>query len=380
MNRLSHYKSLIRFPRLTSKPYSSAPSSSSPLSPIKMPVKPKVLRVGKIEYAHEIWQKISSLVEVVDCESANREEFLQDLAGKYKDVTNIVRTFASVAQTGRFDEELALHMPETLVSLSHTGAGYDQVDVEPFTKRGVQVSNVTVPVEAPTADTAVWLALSCLRNFQQGHELLMQGEWLKKKSAGAKIGHSPEGKVVGIMGMGGIGKAIRDRLKPFGFEKIVYYNRNQLPADQEGGAEYVTKEELFKQADVIMISIPLNANTRHSINKESISQMKDGVILVNTARGAVIDESQLPELVKSGKIGAFGADVFEHEPQLAQELIELPNVVSLPHMGTYTYEATKNMEEWAAENVLSCLQTGKVKSIVSEQKNMQIDAKPLLQN
>ncbi|KAI3405281.1 GOR1 [Candida oxycetoniae] len=342
------------------------------------PVKPRVLRVGKIEYAQEKWAQIADLVEVVDCESANREEFLKDLGGKYNDITNVLRTFASVSQTGRFDEEVAAHMPKTLISLSHTGAGYDQVDIEPFTKRGVQVSNVTVPVEAPTADTAVWLTLTCLRNFQQGHDLLVKGNWLKEKSAGAKLAHSPEGKSIGILGMGGIGKAIRDRLKPFGFKKILYYNRSQLAAKAENGAEYVTREELFKQSDIIVISVPLNANTRHSIDKKAIEQMKDGVILINTSRGAVINESQLPELIKSGKIGSFGADVFEHEPEVSKELIDLPNVVSLPHMGTYTYEATKNMEEWAAENVLTCLKTGKVLSIVPEQKDMKIDAKPLI--
>lgn len=370
--RLIKYKISLAFPKFNFliKHLSSSVKLNMP--------KPKVLRVGKISFAHEKWDEISKLVEVVDCESANREEFFQDLKGKYSDITNVLRTFASVEQTGRFDEELALHMPDTLVSVSHTGAGYDQVDVEPFTKRGVQVSNVTVPVEDPTADTALYLTLSYLRNYQQGHELMMKGEWPKKGFAGAKLGRSPEGKVVGILGMGGIGRAIRDRLKPFGFKEILYHNRSQLKPDLENGARYVSKDELYKQADIICISVPLNAHTRHSINSDEISKMKDGVIIVNTARGAVINESQLPGLIRSGKIGAFGADVFENEPQVSQELLDFPNVVSLPHMGTYTYEAIKNMEEWAADNVEVCLKTGKVKSIVPEQYNMKIDPKPLI--
>ena len=129
--------------------------------------------------------------------------------------------------------------------------------------------------------------------------------------------------------MGGIRRAIRDRLKPFGFKEIIYHNRSQLKPELENGARYVSKDDLYKQADVICISVPLNAHTRHSINKEEISKMKDGVIIVNTARGAVIDELQIPELIKSGKIGAFGADVFENEPQVSQELLDFPNVVSL---------------------------------------------------
>lgn len=334
--------------------------------------KPKVLRLGKIEFAQTKWDQLSELAEIVDCTSKSREEFIHDLKTKYNDITAIARTYASVVQTGRFDEELATHFPSSLKSINHNGAGYDQIDVKPFTQRGIQVSNVTLPVEAPTADTAVFLVLSCLRNFQEGHDILARGGWPGAKCGGAKLGRSPEGKIVGILGMGGIGRAIRDRLKPFGFGKIIYHNRSQLKPELEGGAEYVSYDNLLEQADIICVSVPLNANTRHSINEEVINKMKDGVILVNTARGAVIDEKVLPELIKSGKIGAFGADVFEHEPKVAPELYELPNVVSLPHMGTHTYEAIKNMEEWVVENVESFLRTGKVKTIVPEQYNMEI--------
>ncbi|EDK44171.1 conserved hypothetical protein [Lodderomyces elongisporus NRRL YB-4239] len=367
--RLSLLSSPLIFHRSRSIMTTASPNSTP---------KPKVLRLGKIRFGQEKWDEVSKYAEVVDCDSANREQFLKDLQGKYSDVTNISRTFESVAQTGRFDEEVAAHVPKTLVSVSHTGAGYDQVDVEPFTKRGIQVSNITVPVEAPTADTAVWLAITCLRNYKVASDLVKQGKWPGQAAAGAKLGHSPEGKVVGIMGMGGIGRAIRDRLKPFGFEKIIYYNRSRLDPKLEAGAEYVSKEELFKQSDIIMISIPLNAHTRHSIDKSAIEQMKDGVILVNTARGAVIKESELPELIKSGKIGALGADVFENEPEIPKELLELPQVVALPHVGTYTSEAIKNMEDWVADNVLSAIKTGKVKSIVPEQKDTKFDVKPLV--
>ena len=98
--------------------------------------------------------------------------------------------------------------------------------------------------------------------------------------------------------------------------------------------------------------------------------MKDGVVLVNIARGAIIDEAVLPEMIKSGKIGAFGSDVFEHEPQVSPELYELPNVVSLPHLGTHSIEASRSMEEWVVENVESYIKTGKVKTIVPEQKDV----------
>ena len=126
------------------------------------------------------WDEVAQIADVIDCESQNREEFIKDLQTKYSDITNIARTYASVEQTGRFDAELAQHMPKTLVSLSHNGAGYDQIDVQPFTDKGIQVSNVTVPVEGPTAVTAVFLVLSCLRNYQEGHQILYDGGWDSK--------------------------------------------------------------------------------------------------------------------------------------------------------------------------------------------------------
>ncbi|CAI5758279.1 unnamed protein product [Candida verbasci] len=329
----------------------------------------KVLKLGDFGSANEKCEELSKLAQVIECESKDREEFIKDLHDKYNDITHIARTYESVTQTGLFDQEIVKHLPQALKSISHNGAGFDQIkDIKGLTDRKIQVSNVTEPVEAPTACTAVYLVLSCLRNYQHGHSNIKNWE-RDGKAAGVEFGNSPEGKTVGILGMGGIGRAIRDRLKPFGFN-IVYHNRSQLKPELENGAKYVSKEELY-QSDVICISVPLNEKTRHSINKEEILKMKDGIIIVNTSRGAVIDEKILPELIKSGKIKSFGADVFENEPKISPELLELPQVVSLPHMGTHTYEAVKEMQEWTIDNVISCLKTGKVKSLIPEQGNVQ---------
>ena len=335
--------------------------------------KPKVLRTSPFALSETRWNKLREIADVIDCESKNREEFISDLQTKYNDITSIARDFDSIEITGRLDAEIAKYAPSSLKSISHCGAGYDQIDVEPFTKLGIQVSNVTDPVAGPTADTAVFLLLAAMRSFIQGHKALIQGKWPKAAAEGKTViemAHSPQGKVLAILGMGGIGRAIRDRLTPFGFDKIIYYNRNRLSPELEGNAEYVSLDELYRTADVIVIGIPLNANTRHMINRDSIGKMKDGVVLVNIARGAIIDEAVLPEMIKSGKIGAFGSDVFEHEPQVSPELYELPNVVSLPHLGTHSIEASRSMEEWVVENVESYIKTGKVKTIVPEQKDV----------
>lgn len=346
--------------------------------PVMTVNKAKVLRLGPWNHSEPEWAELAKHATVVDCDSPNREQFLKDLKGKYSDVTNIARTFLSISQTGRFDRELVAALPESVRLVSHCGAGYDQVDPEPLTERNIQLSNVTVPVEAPTALTAVYLTLAAMRNYQHGHDLLVQGKWDEKKCAGAAVGWDPEGKIVGILGMGGIGRAIRDRLEPFGFEKYLYYNRSRLSPELEKNAEYVSYDELLAKSDVILVSVPLNKNTHHLINNESIAKMKDGVIIVNTARGAVIDEAVLTKALKAGKIGAFGSDVFEHEPQVAPELSELPNVVSLPHMGTHTYQALKNMETWVVDNIYEYLTTGKVKTIVPEQNSIDFGHEPLI--
>lgn len=335
--------------------------------------KPKVLLLSPFELSRRRWDELKEIAEIIDCESKSREEFIRDLQTKYNDIICIARDYYSFPTTGRMDAEVAKYAPISLKCIGHCGAGYDQVQIEPYTKLGVQVSNVTEPVVGPTADAAVFLVLATMRSFIQGHKALIQGKWPKAAAEGKTViemAHSPQGKVLAILGMGGIGRAIRDRLTPFGFDKIIYYNRNRLSPELEGNAEYVSLDELYRTADVIVIGIPLNANTRHMINRDSIGKMKDGVVLVNIARGAIIDEAVLPEMIKSGKIGAFGSDVFEHEPQVSPELYELPNVVSLPHLGTHSIEASRSMEEWVVENVESYIKTGKVKTIVPEQKDV----------
>lgn len=331
--------------------------------------KPIVLRLGKWPFSNEKWDKLKEIATVVDSEAKNRDEFLNELKTKYNNVTHVVRTFPSVEQTGRFDSEIISALPDSVVAVSHNGAGYDQIDPQPLTERNIQLSNVTTPVEAPTALTAVYLTLATMRKYQIGHNSLVQGNWTNPDiGRGVKLGKDPEGQTVGILGMGGIGRAIRDRLQPFGFEKILYYNRSRLDAELENGAEYVGFDELLAQSDVLVVSVPLNPKTRHLINKEAISKMKDGVIIINTARGAIIDEQQLIGELKLGKVGAFGADVFEHEPEVPKELYELPNVVSLPHMGTWTTQALKNMEDFTVDNVEHHIRTGELLTIVPEQK------------
>lgn len=343
---------------------------------------PKVLRIGHIKYAHGAWDDLSSKATVIDLptgEHYGRKEFIEDLQHnpEFQDIQVISRDLETKRYVGLFDKELVSYFPSSVKAIVHRAAGYDQVDTAALSARKIQLSNTPDLVSSATADTHVFLLLSALRNFQLSHNNLVAGNWPKLGGGlggGTPEGHDPEGKTVGVLGQGKIGRAVLHRLKPFGFEKFIYHNRRKLPEELEGGADYVSFEELLAQSDIISVNLPLNSNTKHIINADVISKMKDGVVIVNTARGAVIDEIPLIEGLKSGKIFAAGLDVFENEPYgVNQELINLPNVVGLPHMGTHTIETIKKMEQHVVDNIYSFIATGKVKTIVPEQEKESFD-------
>lgn len=183
------------------------------------------------------------------------------------------------------------------------------------------------------------------------------------------LGHDPQGKVLGILGMGGIGRALMKRATAFGMTTI-YHNRSQLSEELSGGAKYVSFEELLATSDVLSLNLPLNKNTRHIIGAPEFAKMKKGVVVVNTARGAVIDEDALVKALESGKVWSAGLDVFEEEPKVHPGLIANPHVMLVPHMGTYTIETQAKMEEWCIGNIRSAIEKGKLMSPVGEQKNM----------
>lgn len=332
-----------------------------------------VLRFQPIRYGQEAWANLAQLenVSVVESSANKREEFIEELkSGKFQDVNFIARTFQSVEKTGRYDREmLELFVSHTQVKgIAHCGAGYDQVDAKVCGELNIQLSNVPDRVSAATADTNVFLILATTRYFQLGHENLMKGKWGQDiNAAGTPIGHSIQDKVIGILGMGGIGRTVRDRLQGFGLKKVVYYNRSRLSPEDEKDSEYCESiEDLVKQSDVISINIPLNEHTRHIINQDLIAKMKDDVVIVNTARGPVVDEAAIKDGLRSGKIFGYGSDVFENEPLVDMELAAMPNVVSLPHMGAATVETIKSMEELVVANVESFYRDGKVLTLVPD--------------
>lgn len=333
--------------------------------------KPKVLLLGTIDYAQDKWNDLSQIAEMITTKSTDRASFIEECkSGELDGVLAAYRTFSSVSITGRFDEELVQVLPKSWRFLSHVGAGYDQIDPKPCSARDppLLVSNVPTAVDDATADTAIFLMLGALRNFNVSMSSLRKGGWKGKPAP--SLGHDPQGKVLGILGMGGIGRNMSRKAAAFGMSTI-YHNRHKLDDEKAGGAEYVSFEDLLRRSDVLSLNLPLNANTRHIIGEKEFGLMKKSAIVVNTARGAVMDEAALVKALDNEQIAGAGLDVFEEEPKIHPGLLKNEKVILLPHMGTFTLETATKMEEWVVENVRMAVTEGKLKSIIPEQEGLQ---------
>jgi glyoxylate reductase len=206
--------------------------------------------------AHEQWAALAEIGELITPKSDNRADFIAEAqSGAFDGVVVAYRTFFSVSITGLIDAPLLAALPASLKFLAHNGAGYDQIDVAACTARGIRVSNVPTAVDDATADVNLFLIIGALRGFNRGMVGLRRGEWL----GGCTLGHDPQGKVLGVLGMGGIGRALKKRTDALGM-RCVYHNRNRLPEELEGGAEYVSFEELLRRSDVVSLNLPLNVS------------------------------------------------------------------------------------------------------------------------
>lgn len=336
-----------------------------------MASKPKVLLLGEIDHAHETWSSLSQIAEIITPTSTSHSQFLQECAsGSLDGVVAAYRTFMSVSITGPWDAELINALPKSLKFCAHNGAGYDQIDVKACSEREgapIRVSNVPTAVDDATADTAVFLIIGALRGFNTSMLALREGKWRGAKPP--PLGHDPEGKTIGILGMGGIGRNMKKKTDALGM-KAIYHNRKPLSEEMAGGAKYVSFDDLLAQSDVLSLNLPLNQHTRHIISTNEFNKMKKGVVIVNTARGAVMDEDALVKALESGQVLSCGLDVYEEEPKIHPGLIDNPHVMLLPHMGTWSVETQTEMEEWCIGNIRSAIETGKLKSPVPEQADL----------
>lgn len=258
------------------------------------------------------------------------------------------------------DEDLIQHLPVTVRLIANYGAGVERIDIAAANARDIIVSNTPDAVVDDTADLAFGLIIAVSRRFCESDGYLREGLW-KKFSLDFMLGSSVHGKTLGIVGMGDIGTAVARRASGFNMH-LIYYNRHRnLAAENELGAVYCEDlGSLLRQADIVSLHCPLTDETRHLINRDTLQQMKQGAILINTARGPVVEESALTAALKQGVIAAAGLDVYEFEPRVSGELCSLKNTVLIPHLGTATHEARNAMGKRVIDNIISYLKTGRV--------------------
>ena len=236
------------------------------------------------------------------------------------------------------------------------GTGVDHIDVKAAREKGITVTNTPGVLSEDTADVAMSLILAVPRRIVQGDIKVRSGQWDGWSPTGM-LGHRINGKRLGIIGMGSIGQAIARRAKAFGMS-IHYHNRKAVHPSIEAELEatyWETIEQMLPRVDIISINCPSTPATHHLLNKERLSLLSPHSYLVNTGRGDVIDEMALIELLKENKIAGAGLDVYEHEPVVSSALIDLPNVVLLPHIGSATIEGRQAMGDKVIINIQTFL-------------------------
>lgn len=258
-----------------------------------------------------------------------------------------------------------IQLGKNLKIISVYGAGYDGVDIKAATSAGIVVTNTPDAVTESTAELAFGLILAVMRRIAECDRKLRfesNFRWSMMENLGTNL----YGKTLGIVGMGRIGRAVARRAKAFGMD-ICYYNRRRLDEkiEKELGASYNTLEELLEKSDVVSLNVPLTEETYHLIGKEELDRMKPTAFIVNTARGAVIDEQVLVKYLQEGRISGAGLDVFEHEPKIPQELLKMDRVVLTPHIGTSTLEARTHMAEVASQNIIDYFEGRELRYIVN---------------
>ncbi|MGH7268227.1 MAG: 2-hydroxyacid dehydrogenase [Candidatus Rokuibacteriota bacterium] len=231
--------------------------------------------------------------------------------------------------------------------------GYNIVDVAAATRRHVLVTNTPGVLTETTADMAWALMLATARRLGEAERFVRTGRWDGVRWS-LLLGADVHGATLGILGLGRIGKAVARRAQGFGM-RVVYHGRRPDPDAEAVGATYRSKADLLREADFVVLSVPLTAETRHLIGEAELGLMKPTAYLVNVARGPVVDEAALARALQDGRIAGAGLDVFEDEPRVHPNLLALEQVVLAPHIGSASRATRLRMATLAAENCVAAL-------------------------
>jgi len=275
--------------------------------------------------------------------------------------------------TDRIDADLMDAIGPQLKIISNYAVGFDNVDVKAAGDRGIIVTNTpSDEVNEAVAEHTWALILALARRVVESDEFVRQ-EGYFTNSGGYRgwepnlfLGPSVKGKILGIIGLGRIGSMVAKRAK--GYELTVLYNKHEQDtvAEKEIGITFASMDEMLAKSDFVTLHVPLTEETRGMINKVSLSKMKKGSYLVNTARGPIVDESDLIDALESERLAGAALDVFESEPNVSPKLIAMPNVIMTPHIASATWEARNKMGEQAVAAILDTLSGTKPQNMVDE--------------
>lgn len=270
-----------------------------------------------------------------------------------EDLLNAIAEYDALIVRGQTKVTAAvMDAASRLKVIGRAGVGVDNIDLDAAKKHNITVVNAPASTTIAVAELAMAMILAVARDIPRADATMKKGDWLKKQFEGAEL----SGKTLGIIGFGRIGIEVSRRANAFGMSVIIYDPNVSEHELEHGNAEPVSLQDLFAWSDFISLHLPLNVQTRDLIGPQAFSQMKDGVRIVSTARGGIIDEAALLEALNSGKVAGAALDVFEKEPPGLTELVSHPRVIATPHIGAQTAEAQSRAAEDIASEVLAALE------------------------
>ncbi len=267
----------------------------------------------------------------------------------------------------RFDEAVMAAAPGLKV-ISNIAVGYNNIDVPAATKRGIRVTNTPGVLDDTTADLTWALLMAAARRVAEGDAFVRRGGWKIAFSMSAFLGADIHHATLGVIGMGRIGQAIARRALGFDM-RVLYHNRSRIPEAEEKrlSATWVERDRLLGESDFVVVMVPYSPAVHHLVGAAEIARMKPTAILVNTARGGVVDDAALVEALRAKRIAGAALDVFEGEPKLNPGYLELPNVVLTPHVGSASRATRLRMCETAVANLTAVLEGRPAPNLVNKE-------------
>jgi len=263
----------------------------------------------------------------------------------------------------KFDKEIISKLSPSIKIIANYAVGYNNVDTDAAAAKGIVVTNTPEVLTDATADISILLLLGASRRAYEGRKAAESQSWVWSTSL--LLGKQMSNRKLGILGMGRIGRAVAQRARGFGME-IHYHNRNRLSPDLENGAKYHSDiKSLFSQSEFLSINCPATADTTNLINKETINYFPDNVVIANAARGDIINDQDMIEAMKNGKVFALGLDVYNGEPKINEHYLKLDNLFLLPHLGSATEKTRVDMGDRAIDNLQSFFENKKPKDQVN---------------